>query len=75
MNSKIVFDKTYEMSGLEGKPKFWLHKIDSFLFVKSYIVHITRDDQPGIYTLRFRRIPTLEEVANKYIDIFIKKKL
>lgn len=75
MNSKIVFDKTYEMSGLEGKPKFWLYKIDSFLFVKSYIIHITRDDQPGIYTLRFRRLPTPEEVANKYIDIFIKKKL
>ena len=65
MNSKIVFDKTYEMSGLEGKPKFWLYKIDSFLFVKSYIVHITRDDQPGISTLRFRQIPMSEEVANK----------
>ena len=75
MNSKIVFDKTYEMSGLEGKPNFWLYKIDSFLFVKSYIVHITRDDQPGISTWRFRQIPTIEEVANKYIDIFIKKKL
>ena len=75
MNSKMVFDKTYEMSGLEGRPKFWLHKVDSFLFVKSYIVHITRDDQPGISTLRFGHIPTPEEVANKYIDIFIKKKL
>ena len=75
MNSKMVFDKTYEMSGLVGRPKFWLHKVDSFLFVKNYIVHIIRDDQPGILTLRFRHIPTPEEVANKYIDIFIKKKL
>ena len=75
MNSKMVFDKTYEMSGLEGQPKFWLYKVDSFLFVKSYIVHIVREDKPGISTLRFRQIPTPEEVANKYIDIFIKKKL
>ena len=75
MNSKIVFDKTYEMSGLEGKPKFWLYKIDSFLFVKSYVVHIIREDQTGISTLRFRQLPTIEEVANKYIDVFIKKKL
>lgn len=74
INSKIVFNKTYEMSGLEGKPKFWLHKVDSFLFVKSYIVHIVRDDKPGISTLRFRQLPTLEEIANKYIDIFIKNK-
>lgn len=75
MNSKMVFGKTYQMSELKGKPKFWLYKIDSFLYVKSYMVHITRDDQPGISTLRFRQIPTLEEVANKYIDIFIKKKI
>lgn len=75
MNSKIVFDKTYEMSGLEGRPKFWLYKVDSFLHIKSYIVHIEREDKPGIFTLRFRQIPTPEEVANKYIDIFIKKKL
>lgn len=74
MNSKMVFDKTYEMSGLEGRPKFWLYKVESFLFVKSYIVHIVRDDKPGISTLRFRQIPTPEEVTNKYIDIFIKKK-
>ena len=75
MNSKMVFDKTYEMSGLEGKPKFWLYKIESFCFMQSYIVHIVREDKPGISTLRFRQIPTPEEVANKYIDIFIKKKL
>jgi hypothetical protein len=75
MNSKMVFDKTYEMSGLEGRPKFWLYKIESFLFMQSCIVHIVREDKPGISTLRFRQIPTPEEVANKYIDIFIKKKL
>ena len=75
MNSKMVFDKTYEMSGLKGKPKFWLYKIESFLYIKSYVVHIVRDGKPGISTLRFRRLPTPEEVANKYIDIFIKKKL
>lgn len=75
MNSKMVFDKIYEMSGLEGKPKFWLYKIESFLYIKSCVVHITRDGQPGISTLRFGQIPTPEEVANKYIDIFIKKKL
>ena len=66
---------TYKMSDLEGKPTFWLYKIESFIYIKSYIVHLTRDDRPGIFTLRFRQLPYLEEVARKYVDIFIKKKL
>lgn len=63
------------MSDLKDKPTFWLYKVESFLYIKSYIVHCKRDGQHGISTLRFRQIPYLEEVAKKYVDIFIKKKL
>ena len=44
MYSKMDFGRTYQMSHLEGKPTFWLYKVESFLYVKSYIVHLTRDD-------------------------------
>ena len=71
---KLELNKKYELPYIDGKPVFWLHTIESFLYRKSYVVHLTIADKPGISTLRFYTYPSEEDVMRLYIDRYIKNK-
>lgn len=71
---RLELNKKYELPYIEGKPVFWLHTIESFLYRKSYVVHLTITDKPGISTLRFSTHPSEDDVMRLYIDRYIKHK-
>ena len=71
---KLEFNKKYELPYIEGKPVFWLYTIETFLYHKSYVVHLTIDGKPGISTLRFHTHPSEDDVMMLYIDRYIKNK-
>lgn len=71
---KLELNKKYELPYIEGKPVFWLYTIESFLYRKSYVVHLTMDNKSGISTLRFSTHPSEDDVMRLYIDRYIKHK-
>lgn len=71
---RLELNKKYELPYIEGKPVFWLHTIESFLYCKSYVVHLTIEGKPGISSLRFSTHPSEYDVMKLYIDRYIKNK-
>lgn len=70
---KLEIEKTYEIRDQIGSVlSVQLYKIESFLRQKSYVIHI-QGNFPGIRTLRFRHLPSLDDVLHKYIKFYIKK--
>jgi hypothetical protein len=76
MNYNIYLEenKTYQIYNIEGQPIYWLHKVESFMWQKSYVVLLQIEGENCYHTLRFRHHPTGNDVANLYIDRYLKKK-
>ena len=73
-SEKLIEQKIYQLYNIEGRPKFWLNTIERFLWIKTYIVQLQIEGDNCIRTLRFRTQPSTEDVANVYIDRYLKKK-
>lgn len=72
---KLEIGKTYKIKDQIGSIlSVQLYKIESFLWQKSYIIHI-QGNFPGIRTLRFKHLPSLDDVLHKYIKFYIIKKI
>lgn len=71
---RLEENKTYQIYNVEGEPIYWLHKVESFMWQKSYVVLLQIKGEHYYRTLRFRRHPTGNDVANLYIDRYLKKK-
>lgn len=64
---KLIVDETY--------CEFHLYNIETFLWNKSYVVHLKRDGENCYHTFRFRRHPSYYDVEDMYIRRYIKKEL
>ena len=73
--TKIEQGITYKLI-IEGVYcEFYLRNIESFLWNKSYVVLLKRDDEKCYHTFRFRRQPSYYDVEDMYIRRYIKKEL
>ena len=73
-NMKMELDRTYYNYGAYGNLKFWLDKIESFLWIKSYVVLLQIGDETCYHTFRFKKHPSTNDVLNKYYERYIEKK-
>ena len=71
---RLEENKTYQIYNIEGQPIYCLHKVESFMWQKSYVVLLQIEGEHCYHTLRFRHQPTGNDVANLYIDRYLKKK-
>ena len=71
---RLEENKTYQIYNVEGEPIYWLHKVETFMWQKSYVVLLQIKGEHCYHTLRFRYHPTGNDVADLYIDRYLKKK-
>jgi hypothetical protein len=71
---RLEENKTYQIYNVEGEPIYWLHKVETFMWQKSYVVLLQIKGEHCYHTLRFRHHPTGNDVADLYIDRYLKKK-
>ena len=74
INYTLEENKTYQLYNIEGQPIYWLHKVETFMQQKSYVVLLQIEGEHCYHTLIFRHHPTGNDVADLYINRYFKKK-
>lgn len=55
--------------------EFYLYNVESFMWRKSYVIHLKRDGENSYHTFRFSHQPLYFEVEDMYIRRYIKHEL